>query len=36
MRRSEPEGVKGVSDPSKGHPSRVLREGDRLLPEQQI
>ena len=36
MRRSEPEGVKGVSDPSKGHPSRVLREGGWLLPEQQF
>ena len=36
MRRSEPEGAKGVSDPSKGHPSRVLREGGWLLPEQQF
>ena len=36
MRRSKPEGVKGVTDPSKGHPSRVLREGGWLLPEQQI
>ena len=36
MRRSKPEGVKGVTDPSKGHPSRVLREGGWLLPEQQF
>ena len=35
MRRSKPEGVKGVNDPSKGHPSRVHREGDWLPPDQQ-
>ena len=36
MGRSKPEAVKGVSDPTKGHPSRVLREGGWLLPEQQF
>ena len=36
MRRSKPEGVKGVNDPSKGHPSRVHREGDWLPPDQQV
>ena len=36
MRRFKPEGVKGVNDPSKGHPSRVHREGDWLPPDQQV